>query len=67
MANNLQTTKSKPQECFVVELRKYFLLSLDDFLVVARNFINIDVSRPRLDRCLRWYGADTCSLVFISP
>lgn len=55
-AHNLQTTLSKPQEWLVVELRKLLLLSLDDLLVVARKFINPDVSRSGLDRCLRRHG-----------
>ena len=37
----------------VVELRRMLLLPLDDLLVVTREFINPDVSRSALDRCLR--------------
>ena len=55
-AHNLQTTLSKPQEWLVVELRQLLLLSLDDLLVVARKFINPDVSRSGLDRCLWRHG-----------
>jgi len=37
-------------------MRKLLLLSLDDLLVVTREFINQDVSRSGLDRCLRRHG-----------
>ncbi|WP_299083014.1 IS481 family transposase [uncultured Paraglaciecola sp.] len=52
----LQTTMSPVQELLVVELRKLLLLSLDDLLVVTREFINPAVSRSALDRCLRRYN-----------
>jgi len=32
------------------------MLPLDDLLAVAREFLNPDVSRPGLDRCLRRHG-----------
>ena len=41
------------QEAVVVELRRMLLLPLDDLLAVAREFLNPDVSRSGLDRCLR--------------
>ena len=37
-------------------LRKTRLLSLDDRLVVPREFIYPEVSRSALDRCLRRHG-----------
>ena len=40
----------------MVEIRKLLLLPLDDLLVVTRKFINPDVSRSGLDRCLRRFG-----------
>lgn len=40
-----------------MELRKSLLLPLDDLLSVVREFLNPDVSRSGLDRCLRRHGA----------
>ena len=37
-------------------LRKTFLVSLDDLLAVVREFLNPNVSRSGLDRCLRRHG-----------
>jgi transposase InsO family protein len=37
-------------------LRKTLLVSLDDLLAVVREFLNPDVSRSGLDRCLRRHG-----------
>ena len=50
--HKLNTTLSEVQELIVVELRRTFLLPLDDLLVVTRAFINADVSRSGLGRCL---------------
>ena len=36
-----------------VVLRKTLLVSLDDLLAVVREFLNPEVSRSGLDRCLR--------------
>lgn len=55
--HRLATTLSPGQEVLVVELRRTLLLPLDDLLVVTREFINPDVSRSGLDRCLRRHGA----------
>jgi len=52
----LHTTMSEAQETVVVELRRLLLLPLDDLLVVTREFINPDVSRSGLSRCLRRHG-----------
>ena len=54
--HNLQTTLSVAQEAVVVELRRLLLLPLDDLLAVTREFLNPDVSRSGLDRCLRRHG-----------
>ena len=52
-AHQLATTLTPAQEAVVVELRRMLLLPLDDLLAVAREFLNPDVSRSGLDRCLR--------------
>lgn len=51
--HNLQTTLTPAQEAVVVQLRRLLLLPLDDLLAVTREFLNPDVSRSGLDRCLR--------------
>lgn len=40
----------------MTELRRMLLLPLDDLLAVTREFLNPDVSRSGLDRCLRRHG-----------
>lgn len=52
----LNTTLSPAQEYVVVELRKRLLLSLDELLQVCQQFINEDVSRAGLQRCLKRHG-----------
>lgn len=47
---------TRQQEHIAVLARKLLLLSLDDLLVVVRTFLNPDVSRSGLDRCLRRHG-----------
>jgi len=45
-----------------IELRKTLLLSLDDLLVITQKFINKNVSRSALNRCLppwSWKSNDT--------
>ena len=37
-------------------MRKTLLVSIDDLLAVVREFLNPDVSRSGLDRCLGWHG-----------
>ena len=51
--HRLQTTLTPAQETVVVELRKILLLPLDDLLAVVHEFLNPNVSRSGLDRCLR--------------
>ncbi|RXZ45045.1 IS481 family transposase [Crenobacter cavernae] len=55
-AHRLQTKLTPAQERIAVELRKVLKLGLDDLLVVVREFLNPEVSRSGLDRCLRRYG-----------
>jgi hypothetical protein len=52
----LQATLSVAQVAVVVELRRLLLLPLDDLLAVTREFLNPNVSRSGLDRCLRRHG-----------
>ena len=54
--HRLQTTLTPAQEAIAVALRTSLLLSLDDLLAVVREFLNPDVSRSGLDRCLRRHG-----------
>jgi transposase InsO family protein len=54
--HTLHTTLTSAQEAIVVYLRQQLLLPLDDLLVVTREFLNPDVSRSGLDRCLRRHG-----------
>lgn len=62
--HTLHTTLTAAQEVLVVELRRMLLLPLDDLLAVTREFINPDVSRSGLSRCLRRHGvADLKSLL----
>jgi hypothetical protein len=46
-------TLTPAQEAVAVALRKALLISLDDLLAVVREFLNPNVSRSGLDRCLR--------------
>ncbi len=52
----LNTTLSEAQEYVVVELRTRLLLSLDELLAVSKQFINVNVSRAGLQRCLKRHG-----------
>ena len=54
--NTLSTTLTPAQELIVVALRKTLLLPTDDLLAVTREFINAEVSRAGLGRCLRRHG-----------
>jgi transposase-like protein len=51
--HKLNTTLDPAQEAIAVELRCMVLLPLDDRVAVVREFINPNVSRAGLDRCLR--------------
>ena len=57
--NKLHTTLTEAQEAVVVSVRETLLLSLDDLLVIAREFLNPDLSRSALDRCLRRHGVSS--------
>ncbi len=54
--HRLPTTLTPAQEVVTVTLRRTLLWSLDDLLVVVREFLNPAVSRSGLDRCLRRHG-----------
>ena len=54
--HRLQTTLTPAQEAVAVALRRTLLVSLDDLLAVVREFLNPNVSRSGLDRCLRRHG-----------
>jgi transposase InsO family protein len=54
--HKLNTTLTPAQEAIAVELRCMALLPLDDLVAVVREFINPNVSRAGLDRCLRRHG-----------
>ena len=54
--HQLQTTLTPAQEAVAVVLRKTLLVSIDDLLAVVREFLNPEVSRSGLDRCLRRHG-----------
>jgi hypothetical protein len=44
------------QEAVAVALRTTLQVALDDLLAVVREFLNPNVSRSGLDRCLRRHG-----------
>ncbi len=54
--HRIHATLTPAQEIVVIELRKTLLLPLDDLLAVTREFLNPNVSRSGLNRCLRRYG-----------
>lgn len=56
VARHLQTTLTLVQEYVVVALRKSLLLPLDDLLRITQQFINPDVSRAGIARCLKRHG-----------
>lgn len=62
---SLSSTLSPLQEYVVVELRKHLLLPLDHLLQVCKEYINPNISRSALDRCLRRNGVS--SLKGIKP
>ncbi len=65
--HRLHTTLTPAQELVVIELRKTLLLPLDDLLAVTREFINPDVSRSGLDRCLRRHGVSNLQALIPPP
>jgi transposase InsO family protein len=66
-AHRLQTTLTPAQEAVAVELRRTLLLSLDDLLVVVQEFLNNQVSRSGLHRCLRRHGVGDLSRLTAAP
>jgi len=54
--HRLQTTLTPAQGAVAVALRRALLVSIDDLLAVVREFLNPEVSRSGLDRCLRRHG-----------
>jgi transposase InsO family protein len=65
--HTLNTTLTPAQELLVVELRRTALLPLDDLLVITREFINAQVSRSGLDRCLRRHGVSDLRVLLPKP
>ena len=63
--HRLQTTLTPAQEAVV--LRKSLLVSIDDLLAVVREFLNPDVSRSGLDRCLRRHGVSNLKALLPKP
>jgi len=62
-AHRLQTTLEPIQEAIVVELRRTLLLPLDDLLVITREFVNPEVSRAGLNRCLVRHGVGRLTIL----
>ena len=62
----LHTTLTPAQEIIVVELRKSLLLPIDDLLAVTREFMNKDVSRSGLDRCLKRHGVSSLKVLHLA-
>ncbi len=54
--HRLQTTLTPAQEAIAVALRQSLLVSVDDLLSIVREFLNPNVLRSGLDRCLRRHG-----------
>ena len=59
----MNTTLSPVQEEIVVELRKSLFLSVDDLLVVTREFINPNATRSGLYRCLKRHGVSNLEVL----
>jgi transposase InsO family protein len=65
--HTLHTTLTAAQEGILVYLRQHLLLPLDDLLVVTREFLNPQVSRSGLDRCLRRHGVANLKALQATP
>ncbi len=61
--HHLKTTLNPAQEAVVVELRRLLELTLDDLLVVVREFIHPTMSRSALDRLLQRHGVGNIDVV----
>ena len=55
-------TLTPAQEAVAVVLRKTLLVPLDDLLAVVKEFLNPEVSRSGLDRCLRRHGVGNLAI-----
>ena len=60
--HRLPTTLTPSQEAVAVVLRKTLLVSIDDLRAVVRAFLNPQVSRSGLDRCLRRHGVGNLAI-----
>jgi len=54
--HTIHTALSPLEEIFVVGLRRFLCLSLDDLHLTVQVFLQSSISRSALDRCLRRYG-----------
>jgi len=57
--HTIHTALSPLEEIFVVGLRRFLCLSLDDLHLTVQVFLHSNISRSALDRCLRRYGIST--------
>ena len=65
--HTLHTTLTPTQEAIVIYLRRALLLPLDDLLSVVREFLQPEVSRSGLDRCLRRHGVASLKALLPPP
>ena len=65
--HRIHATLTLAQEAVIIALRKTVLLPLDDLLAVTREFINPNVSRSGLDRCLRRHGVSNLQALIPHP
>ena len=65
--HTLATTLSPAQEAIVIHLRTSLRLPLDDLLAVTPEFLNPDLSRSGLDRCLRRHGVSNLKALMPAP
>ena len=57
--HTLYTTLTPAQEAVAMAVRETLWLPLDDLLMVVREFLNPDVSRSGLARCMKRHGLNT--------
>ena len=62
--NTLRTALLPVQEEIIVELRRTLLLTLDDLLVVSREFVDETLSRSSLLRLLKRHGVNRLSQLY---
>ena len=63
--NTLHTALTPIQEEIVIELRRSLLLTIDDLLVVVREFIKSDMVRSSLIRLLKRHGVNRLKTLYI--